>query len=322
MKIKLIPKCQNNDGNAFGINLNRAAEAMRRHANSAQGHAENLNSTNARNQEKSDAIMGTFGGKGVDTSIKIPKNLSEKDHNTVYDSEKAYKAATEDSENYYQSTFYKNRLARVGVNSNNASILADRVSNMHHGYLTENAAKEIYQNTNAAKAGMNGTLGAVQITKTNTLSNGTKVTPGIYMSLGSTAVDRYGQWAHEESHWADKGLTPDAQKWNHSLIEGNLRPGVNSYYGSDTEIRARAMPIMLHYHNNQNKYKNFADFINQNLDNKSIRELRKTFKDDKSFINYMQNFVQNDYKPENNQYELTEESPLYTKSGGVLKYFK
>lgn len=50
---------------------------------------------------------------------------------------------------------------------------------------------------------------------------------------------------------------------------------------------------MLHWRNNASRYgNNFINFINDNKYNKGIKELRNTFKDDKSFLNYMQNFAQ------------------------------
>lgn len=284
--MKLIPKCQSNAGNALG-KLKQSLNTQIQQGRTAQQQAEHLNSSNRP------VMQSMREGLQDLTNLTISESTAIK-----ADADRAYNTAVKDEIAYYNSPEYKQRLQRAGAAASNSREQAKAVASAEHGYLNEQEAQDVYKSSNAASAGMPGTLKAVNIRQPRKVGNRT-LNPGVYFNTGLVNNDVYGTWAHELSHFSDKLLTPEAKAWNHKLIEGNLAPGVNSYYKEDTEIRARALPILLHYLNNKDDYGSWENFLKANQNNKSIYELRKTFKDDASFMNYMQNFVYNAQESEN-----------------------
>lgn len=127
-------------------------------------------------------------------------------------------------------------------------------------------------------------------------------------------MDPYETMNHELSHAFDYNY-PILNKYNQKYIKLNpyLSDGDQNYYGNPSEIRARAMEILIDYLNNKNKYNSIEDFINKESENhNTIKELKYIFKDEKSLFDYMNNFVQNDTNP------IDKFKNWYGKQGGKL----
>lgn len=128
---------------------------------------------------------------------------------------------------------------------------------------------------------------------------------------------------HEMSHDSDYILPSWVLKYNHSLIRlnPNLSKSIRAYYGRDTEIRARAMDILMNYNQSKKKYKSLKDFMRKNINTiPAIKQLRETFDGENSLMNYMYNFAYNpsqDFNPSQNfnYYNPNQEDISYAKKG-------
>ena len=203
----------------------------------------------------------------------------------------ASKEALKDTRDYYNSQEYEQRLKDAGVPLSNRNSLLDKLQNVPIYSLSNKSIPEF-------KTNGGGNFRAATATKPFKGNvTGKRFGPGVYYNK-STMKDGngenvYGTFIHEFSHWADPGLFPEAIEYNRSLTEGNLNSKASPYFRSDTEIRARAMDGIVTYEKNKDKYRDLDDFLDKEKDVKGLRELRNTFKDEKSFRNYMHHFVLN-----------------------------
>lgn len=284
--------------------LNNLSQQNQAAKNTNQTSAENMHGSNVQRSQLVDKFVYQIDPDNHKRPVTLPKTVPEnyKDINKLYTLENSYRDAYNDEKALYQSNFFKNRYKRNGLDQKNidrmvASMGNDYATGIEHGYFDQQTSQDI-TNSEKSNGPTNNAFRAVNLRKPTTV-NGKTYKPGVYFNADAAKNDNYATWLHELSHYVDRFLLEDAKAWNHSLIEGNLNPKLKpeylKYFGSDTEIRARAVPILLEYIQNKDKYKNFEDFIRQNeKTNKSIRELLVTFKDYNSFENYMNNFAQND----------------------------
>ena len=279
------------------------------------------NTPSVRERQQDQAYRFNYNNSVGNVAGKISKitgtQMSEDKQNDVTISHSA-KAARKDSQDYYNSQEYTNRLRNAGVSLNNKDLLTTQV---------QSAPVYSVGNETAGVLAGKGPQFRAQTRVRPSVINGKEYNPGIYYNRGTMhqglGEGVYGTMAHEFSHWADQKLTSDAKAYNHSLIQGNLNPNAGDYLSRDTEIRARAMDIMLNYRNNASKYKDLDDFLDREGVMKGMTELRKTFKDEKSFRNYMHHFVLNDgdnaskynlfYYPDKDASNLS-----YAKRGGKI----
>lgn len=241
----------------------------------------------------------------------------------------ASKEALKDTRDYYNSQEYEQRLKDAGVPLYNRDSLLDKLQNISIYSLSDKSIPEFKTNSG-------GNFRAATATKPFKGNvTGKRFGPGVYYNR-STMKDGngenvYGTFIHEFSHWADPGLFPEAIEYNRSLTEGNLNSKASPYFRSDTEIRARAMDGIVTYEKNKDKYRDLDDFLDKEKDVKGLRELRNTFKDEKSFRNYMHHFVLNSTPKfdSNNVYYAKFGSKLLKSGSGIHikkenrgKYFK
>ena len=287
MKIK---KYQNPSGSLTPVQGLRTLRRTQQPISRQQRQQSQANRLNGNNN------IGNLVGKVSEGLLGKPMSENKQNEITLQNSSRD---ALGDSMNYYGSQEYKNRLRSANVNMSNSNRLQNRLGTVNTYSIGEETAQKMRANTNGN--GIGPTFRGLTMYNPMIIG-GKRYNPGVYYNRGTMhdglGENVYGTFAHEYSHWVDKALTPDARAYNRSLIRGNLNPNLTpkekSYFGSDTEIRARGMDILMNYNNNKSKYKDLDDFLDKEGQMKGMMELRKTFKDENSFRNYMHHFVLND----------------------------
>lgn len=201
---------------------------------------------------------------------------------------RAHNQALQDQNNYYNSEEYKQRLDKMDPSLR--KVIKPMNNNIPFKIMSDNNFEE-----NVIAEANGGTKQYVSY------------------NLGNVDSSPYSTSTHELSHIHDY-YYPILNNYNNKYIKLNpyLSDKDKSYYGKPTEIKARAMEVFMDYLNNKNKYNSIEDFINKNQEHRTLNQLKYIFKDEKSLLDYLNNFVQNDITP------IDKFKNYYAKQGGKL----
>ena len=295
---------QNNRGNlAPGI-----VQWIQKNRNNIQFDNRNRRNEQRQNNEISRSSLNQFF-RNEDRNNNLV-NIDNQDLNNYVQNEA--NRIIQNQRNYYQSDEYRQRLNNAGVSLSNQTRLSNQLNSTNRpniSILSSEQFRDFHPNSS--------TIGSTHYRRT-TGQSGQTYNPGIYFNRDylrrQHQYDRIPEYIqHETSHWADR-LTPDAQRYNESLIEGNLRPEVSEYRSNPREIRARGMVVLQNYLNNRNQYRDLDDYLDNSNDNSdALYDLRNNiFRDEQSMRNYLNHFVSNDITNQNG-YQL-----YYAKKGGFI----
>lgn len=217
------------------------------------------------------------------------------------------------TEQHYNSRDYYDRVKRAGLkDSNFIGKMVDTVRDIPILLTNNEEISELSSSSNVP----------AETDSSNVLAITGKITPsievnrdaydgsrGLISSLKRKTSDMFSTITHELSHAADSNLPKDALEYNNKLIEGNINEGLDPYYTSPTEIRARGMDIII---SAKNKGMSVDDYLNEYSDDQAVRDFNKIFKTPSAMKNYLKNFVSNDST------QFNPEDVLYARRGKKL----
>lgn len=296
-----------NRNNSENSKENFAQQAQQNRNNILQAFRNRRNEQRQNNEISRSSLNQFFRNEDRNNNLV---NIDNQDLNNYVQNEA--NRIIQNQRNYYQSDEYRQRLNNAGVSLSNQNRLSNQLNSTNRpniSILSSEQFRDFHPNSS--------TIGSTHYRRT-TGQSGQTYNPGIYFNRDylrrQHQYDRIPEYIqHETSHWADR-LTPDAQRYNESLIEGNLRPEVSEYRSNPREIRARGMVVLQNYLNNRNQYRDLDDYLDNSNDNSdALYDLRNNiFRDEQSMRNYLNHFVSNDITNQNG-YQL-----YYAKKGGSI----
>ena len=296
-----------NRNNSEHSKENFAQQAQQNRNNILQAFRNRRNEQRQNNEISRSSLNQFFRNEDRNNNLV---NIDNQDLNNYVQNEA--NRIIQNQRNYYQSDEYRQRLNNAGVSLSNQTRLSNQLNSTNRpniSILSSEQFRDFHPNSS--------TIGSTHYRRT-TGQSGQTYNPGIYFNRDylrrQHQYDRIPEYIqHETSHWADR-LTPDAQRYNESLIEGNLRPEVSEYRSNPREIRARGMVVLQNYLNNRNQYRDLDDYLDNSNDNSdALYDLRNNiFRDEQSMRNYLNHFVSNDITNQNG-YQL-----YYAKKGGFI----
>lgn len=235
----------------------------------------------------------------------MPTPLSQSTINT-------YRTAKQDEINYLNSEEYQERLQRAGLNYQNSTEQIKELQKSVPIYGINHKDALNIMNSDKRGTPFSEPAGAITL-HDDKIVNGITYPRGIAIntSYNNLPIRNYMNAFHEFGHIADKKLSPKAKAYNRKLTEGRLKQNTSDYNKRQGEIRNYAMGLLGLWR----KYggnRSFHDFIRLNKNTSGANYLYNTFKTESDLFKYMDNFVQNDVSPNN------QDKPLYAYNGCKL----